>query len=388
MVSLIRDEPHKGRNPKPASLFVWCAVLSLLAVSSGWLGYKFYNSLGLPAGLLFGGIAGASAIAAFLSLFRADVTASERSRLSTSAMEEVFAISAVPSLLVRKGQPNLANKAYANLAKDLGVETVGISPPAIDSLFDASSQSGSSAIFRLHHLGAEEENAAETIDRLSLDGQLRRFKVQVSRVGQGFLWQIHDQTLGGVDGQGILSDVPIGLCVIGQNGRIMSMNESLKQWVGEPRIGLPRDRMPEFFRELVTNPEALLDSPKTEGRVVRADMKLATQKGVTTPTVMMAVWREVGEQQFVAHVAFHGHSSLNTSKARRASPSIGSDAGYSIGDFSASPIAILELDGTALRSASIRRVNSAFETMTGHSDWEEKLFSDIFKSVPILSWIR
>jgi len=64
------------------------------------------------------------------------------------------------------------------------------------------------------------------------------------------------------------------------------------------------------MREFIENPETLLESPPTPGRIVRADTRLITRKGLVSPTVMIGTWRELDTGEIVASVALYGHSSL------------------------------------------------------------------------------
>ncbi len=106
-----------------------------------------------------------------------------------------------------------------------------------------------------------------------------------------------------------------------------------------------------------------------------------TRKGVVTPSVMVASWREVCDGTFVANVALHGHSSFGSTRPA-ASDSEGrrKGDGLSVGsEFAAAPFAILELDRTDLSTARVHRANAAFEEMTSLKAWQDSLFADIFK---------
>lgn len=378
-MAMIRDiEDGTGRRGDKTAL-IWASVVLALVFLCLWVGLRFYDILGLPAILVMGTLAAVAGGSMFIMMSgREDTEEVDAPSEQVDGLSEAFEHSPQPALLTSHGKVLKANKAYVDLANSLDLITQGGAAPTIDQLFVSAEQGADSAIFRLHHLDDEARNAEELIEFRDQYGRLRAFHVQVTAFGRRQYWQVTDTTEDVSRSDSLLSDVPIGLFTVDQDGHVLATNANLENWIGEPERGKPKS-----IHEFIDNPAVLLGSPQTPGRIVRADTRLVTRKGVVTPIVMVASWREAAPAYCIANVALHGHSSFGAPKrAGNGSGAAVNASGEPLsgGEFAAAPFAILELDGTNLSEARIHRANAAFEAMTDMRDWQDRLFSSVFKS--------
>ena len=385
--SLYGDAPEPPRPARRRATMVWGLIVTALIIASLWLAVRFYDIIGLAPALVMGAVAAIGAILLIWMLPKnknGEVSAAFEA--NGSGLSEAFEHSPNAGLITYDGNPVRANKAYMALAESLGVVSVSGAAPSIDQLLHSADNSANSGLFQLHHLPEGTRHAEETIDCAGPDGKLRSFRVTITLLDNGQYWQVKDISGDALHMGGLLSDVPIGLFTMAQDGQIIATNPNLDRW-----IGVEDGDKPEHIKNFIDNPDLLLGSPKTSGRVVKADTRLITRKGVVTPTVMVAAWREIAPDMFAANVALHGHSSLGGSlrhrSKTRAEPAAKADAntGASLnagpmgsGEFTSAPFAIIELDQTNLKSARIYRANAAFERMSGLRDWQDYQFSDIF----------
>ncbi len=383
---MIRDLPDDTRSAGRGGVWLWGLIIAALVLGCGILARRFGEDFGAQATFVFVGLGVAALVAALWIVLGSTGPRTPTHARVTDGLTEAFQFGPVPALITQDGKPVRANNAYMTLAENFGVLSASGSAPAVDQLFGSSDKDILSAIFRLHHLDDTERYAEESVSRRDKDGHLRSYTVHVTSFGRGHLWQIKDNTDEQSRLDSMLAQVPIGLFTVDQDGRILAANENLNKWIGSDEDG---GSPPSHINAFIDSPDVLLGSPRTPGRVVRADTRLITRKGVVTPTVLVAAWREIEPDYFIANVALHGHSSLGHSGSRAQSPS---NAGKSqdetaspprsvmnAGDFAAAPFAILELDETDLARARIVRANSAFETMSGLRDWQDYPFRELFK---------
>ncbi len=377
-MGLIREQDIKAPPPRTRAEMLWALTLIVMIVLCIWVGLRFYDILGLPAILVMGTIAALAGGAMFIMLTSRPVSADTQLSAETGdGLSEVFQYSPNAALITVDGKIAKANAAYIDMAKELGLMGGSGAAPTIDQLFVSAEQGADSAIFRLHHLDEEARNAEEVIEFRDQNANFRAFHVQVTSFGRRQHWLVKDLTNDQERLDRLLSEVPIGLFSVDQDGKVIATNTNLDMWIGGAARGKP-----EHMREFIDNPAVLLGSPRTPGRIVRADTRLVTRKGVVTPTVLVAAWREAGPDYYIANVALHGHSSFGAPKrtvAQAGAPGRGEAKGMSGAEFAAAPFAILELDHTNLTEARIHRANAAFEAMTDMRDWRDRQFSDIFK---------
>ncbi|PHR55540.1 MAG: hybrid sensor histidine kinase/response regulator [Robiginitomaculum sp.] len=280
----------------------------------------------------------------------------------------------VPSLLMRKGRPIFANAAYMKLAFEVGASNKNDTPPLPDALFSSCEGDIASAIFRLHHITHVSGIGVETVS-MKIQGLERNLQITVTPLESGQLWQIEELADDGANTGAPLSEAPIGLFSIHTDGRILQMNEVLKGW-----LGYQNDELPENISDFIENPESLLESQKTHGRIVRTDTRLKTRKGVNSPTMMSGSWQEVEPGHISASVAVYGHSGLGaaiggsllgtrTQSGSTQTQALSQDANTvmvgGIDVLGEAPFGVVHIDSKNLRTAVIRHANAAFTQMTG-----------------------
>ncbi len=367
-------------TPRPNS---WASTLIVILLALMTLGLSVLtalhaSSLGWIAIVLLGGMAVLAFIACLIAL------SDRRTKARAHAPENIY-ISAfwrdpVPAVIIRDGTVLRANAAYMKLADELGVETVGGLAPTVDRIFAGQGDGTAPAIFRLHHLPPDTEHAEEFIETIASDGRHRRYNLQVTALSDGQLWQISDMAKTVTGGEPVLTHAPVGLFSVDRDGKVIAMNAVLERWLGVGKMPAP-----ELMREFIETPETLLDSPPTPGRIVRADARLITRKGLVSPTVMVGTWRELDTGEIVASVALYGHSSLGAPRkealgreaaARLNASRRGADHSTLNADSVLSaPFGILKLKGEVLGSATITSSNPAFERMAEGRIWAGNDFS-------------
>ncbi len=358
---------------------LWFGAALALVTLIGALGFVWggRDSLSYEGYIILTGIA----IVALLALMTMVIMAQSRKgsdrRKTTrdTVYANAFFNNYVPSLVLKDGKPAHANRAYLALAKTLGAESVGDSPPVIDRLFTSAGNEAAAAIFRLHHLAAGAQAAEETIDLVTPQGDLMRYNLKVSALdNQSTLWQVIEAPLDRSVGQDVLAEAPVGLFTVTKDGDVLATNDVLLRWLGGQDNSLP-GTMSEFIED----PSALLDSPAESGRTVRADTRLITRKGVVSPTVMVANWHTLSSGDIVASVALYGHSTLARNDVAQA---IATASDFEFQSYSAAPVAVLKLEGSHVGQSVISSANPAFAKMSGRGDAPGKTFASVFKDNP------
>jgi two-component system cell cycle sensor histidine kinase/response regulator CckA len=333
------------------------------------------DNLTIDAYITLAGIAIVSLLAMMTLIVMAQARGGSRRRQDQreTIYTSAFYNNLVPSLVVNEGVPLHANRAYIDLAKSLGVESVGDTPILVDRLFTSGGDEAAAAIFRLHHLAAGMAQAEEVIDLVTPGGELMRYTLQVNRLAKKqTLWQIIAAPQDYSVGQDVLTEAPVGLFTVSKEGRVLATNDVLLRWLGGEDTDAPTS-----ISGFIEDPSALLDSPAEPGRTVRADTRLVTRKGVVSPTVMVANWHNLNSGDIVASVALYGHSTIARSESVRTL-----DADTDAHDYSAAPVAVLKLEGAHVGKAKIISANPAFAKMSGRSDAVGLAFSEVFTNNP------
>lgn len=375
MEDMIRiDMPQKRRT---APLWVAAAVALIVlvgAISTIWFAR---DTLADDGQIILGGIAIVAllSLATFFIMIRSRRISSGQQLKQDGVYSGTFYNNLVPSLIITNGKPSQANATYKELAAELGAESVGEAPPVIDRLFTSAGDEAAAAIFRLHHLAEGMDIAEETLDLITPKGELKRYRLRVSRLNpQSTLWQIIEVATGRSISQDVLAEAPVGLFTVAKSGRVLATNDVLLRWLGGTDV-----EPPTTLSSFIEDPSALLDSPSEPGRTVRSDTRLITRKGVVTPTVMSANWHVLNSGDVVASVALYGHSTLGRGEGAM-SPT--HSAEFESESYAAAPVAVLKLDGKRLSDASIVSANPAFAKMAGRDDAVGVAFGDIFQNKP------
>lgn len=379
LASAFPDSDGPAGRGSRASVFI-LILLILLTLGLTVLAAINAKSMGWPALILLGGMAVMAFIACLISL------ADRRTRVRAEAPENVY-VSAfwrdpVPAVIIRGGLVLRANAAYMALANELGVTGAGGLAPTVDRMFAGQGEGTAPAIFRLHHMAEDTPRAEEFIETIARDGRHRRYHIQVTALSDGQLWQISDMAKTVTGGEPVLTHAPVGLFSVDRDGKVIAMNAVLERWLGVDKLPAP-----DLMREFIENPETLLESPPTPGRIVRADTRLITRKGLVSPTVMVGTWRELDTGEIVASVALYGHSSLgapsslaltrqSAARLQASRRSSGSASAMSDSVISA-PFGILKLQGDTLGAATIISSNPAFERMAEGRIWAGNDFASV-----------
>ena len=371
MVEMIRTDMPPPKSARPLWIGVFLAFGCLVAtLGAVWIGR---DSLDIGGFILLAGMA----IVAVLTLMTLIIMArtrglSERRKLDRDTLYSgAFFNSLVPCLIITGGKAAHANLAYRQLSERLGAETVGETPPVIDRLFTSAGSEAAAAIFRLHHMSANVDVAEETIDLISEQSELKRYQLQVQRLGRdSTLWQVVETDSEGHVGHEVLAEAPVGLFTVAKDGQVLATNDVLLRWLGGSKNDAPLS-----LASFIEDPGALLDSPAESGRTVRTDTRLITRKGVVTPTVMVANWHKLNSGDMVASVALYGHSTMSRSEGSRTESG---EVEFEAESYAAAPVAVLKLDGAKLGEAKVVSANPAFAKMSGGLDGVGQPFADIF----------
>lgn len=374
MSDLILTDARNGRR-----LAGWAGMLLLLFIALGAALWSviYWGEMETGLRVLIAGVGAIAAIlfSALLIVMRAAGRDERRAAGRDKLYSRAFFESVRPQLITRAGQPVHANRAYLDVAAKLEVDVLGDAPPAVDRLFTTSEKEGAAAIFRLHHMSAASDRASEELNLVLPDGTLSRFRISVSRLGQGdadLLWQI-DEIASDDDASATLTKAPVGLFSCTRDGRVLSVNDTLERWLGG------HDALtPAHIKEFVEDPDALLGSDAEHGKTVRADTRLITRKGVVTPTVMIARWSATDLGEMVASVALHGHASKPTPPAALSAQKTVGSAKQAGAAAASIPFGVLHVDGTKLMQATVSYANSAFGDLAGREDIVGQPFAALF----------
>jgi len=376
MDTMIRERRKSSTNLGRGS-FIILAVLSLIVLASLIAGILNASSLGWQ-GLIFMGAVTVVGILGLMTLAKSREKSALRASVGTeedSPLMEAFRLSPEPSLITKDGKPYLANASYLALANELGATGASGTAPTVDRLFATSGRDTASAVFRLHHMNSNTIRAEEALDTITPSGELRRYQVVASNLGTAQLWTIVDITAGEASAESTLVGAPVGLFSVDTTGRVLAVNSVLRRW-----LGIGAGVTPTLMREFIQNTNALLETEPSPGRVVRTDTRLITQKGIVTPTIMVATWRELSNGEPYASVALYGHSSLGvrTSAMSPSGPVVAANYSSANSSFTAAPVAILQLSGGTLSKTLIVQANPAFEAISGNAEWENETFGSLF----------
>ncbi len=362
MVSVIRDNENNEYMPRPRRNGLWKLFLGALVVLGLLLGYYYSPVYGARSWLIFGLISAFGALMLLSQIFRKPETAAFQVAVPVShVLERVFARSAYAGLIVENGKAVRANDSYIELAANFGLAPNEGVPPLPQKIFENAPELTKSIIYRLSHLEDEDAFGEDEIEVWAIDEKVQRYLLRVTVFKSQQYWEVIDLGVDASrDGQ-FLAQAPIGLATVTDNGELVAANDVFKDWIGSSEIaGLN-------LNQVIEHPDGLLNSPKETDRIVRFDTRLITRKDIATPIVLLANWHERATGEFMASIAFHGHSSVVVNDNDMLSESRGKMvenaplAGMSLD----APFAMVDLDSTDLKRAKITRSNASFARLTG-----------------------
>ncbi|MGB0906015.1 MAG: ATP-binding protein [Maricaulaceae bacterium] len=300
--------------------------------------------------------------------------------------QDAFENLAEASLITHGGRPVKANAAYMALAEHFGAIGVSGNPPTVDRLFVSQSEEAAPAIFRLSHVSENTERTEETIDVIDPHRQLLRYKISVKCLGDAQFWQV--SAVQDTAEPSVLTQAPIGLFTANDEGHILAANSTLLRWIGNEA-----DTPPKFLQEFIENPEMLLETPKSSGRIMRGDTRLISSKGLVSPIVMTGSWQELATGRFVVNVALYGHTGISRDNAAAqeesqatqmpsahmaTGPAAEARAAFYEDSFNAAPMGILNLRGNVIGQSIIQYNNPSFAKICGGTLRKQMQFSAVF----------
>jgi len=379
MVSVIRDSTNTDYMPAPRRGGLWKLFLAGLIVLGLILGYYYAPIYGASSWFVFGGISVFGGLMLASQILRKPETAAFQVAVPVShVLERVFARSSHAGLIIENGKAVRANDSYLELAETFGLYPDEGVPPLPQKIFENAPDMTKSSIYRLAHLEEEDAFGEEEVEVWSKDRGIRRFLLRVTVFKKQQYWEVIDFGADTSREDQFLSQAPIGLATVSENGEVIGANDVFRQWVGTEEItGLT-------LSDVIEHPDGLLKSPIETDRVVRFDTRLITRKDLATPIVLLANWHEKSSGGYLASLALHGHSSVVvndndsdiTSEGSASSGSVTSLSGMSLD----APFAMVDLDSSDLKKAKISRSNTAFARLTGSSDSKNKPISDFLDS--------
>jgi len=391
MGDVTMDEVPSGMGRSVWLLWVIAALAIGATLVASWQG----QALGWPAFILLIGISIVSMLSILTIFFNRQAVPSDAAHFSSDwqSLLASFNAQTIPSLIVIGDKPTMANAAYLELARQLGVDASTEAPPSVERLFAKQEKAASAAIYRLHHTNNVNNIGEENIRTLDADGEYRAFKVKVTAIENGQLWQIHDEGNADSGEASILAQAPIGLFSVSVDGTVLKTNDVLQGW-----IGFDAETAPTHMKDFIESPGALLDSPPTPGRTVRSDTRLLTQKGVVSPVVLMGSWHQMDSGDIYASVAIYGHSGLGagaslgsemadeteeetlakieTKKAKIVEDTSETDV-EAVGMENA-PFGVVMLDSTDLNTAKVLHANEAMDEMLEQNIGNNTDFKSLF----------
>ncbi len=382
MVSLIRDINPEEPSTTRGVAGLWKAMLLCLVVLSLLLGYYYSRAYGIISWAAFGFIGFIGMVLLWRQAFKAAETGPTRISVPVShVLERVFARSADAGLIVENGKAVRANVGYLELVQSFGIHMTDGDPPMPEKIFEKAPDAARAALYRLGLISDEDAFEEEKVELLDEHGNLLRFMVRVTVHKQQQFWQIIDYSYDPSQDGALLSKAPIGLLVVNEDGKVVSANDVFREWTGYDGA-LSKLQIKDF----IEHPEALLSSPQEANRTVRFDTRLVTQKDIATPIVLVATWHILDTGQYIASIALHGHSTVT----KRGEHAGASDLkGLTSGENSQTlenatpvdagllPFAFVDLDMVDLSKASIVEANTAFEKLSGLTEWRNLSLRDV-----------
>lgn len=364
MVSVIRDNDNNEYLPAPKRRGLWSIVLILLIIIGLSLGLYYSRLYGPSAWLVFGLISAFGFLTFITQILRSPETGAFQLAVPVShVLERVFARSSHAGLIIESGKAVRANDSYLELADAFGLSPSQGVPPLPEKIFENAPEDTQSAIYRLAHLEEEDAFGEEEVEVWLKTKEVQRFLIRVTVFKKQQYWEIIDYSLDtSRDGQ-LLSQAPIGLASVLENGELIAANDVFRSWIGVEDI--KNTNLTDF----IEHADGLLGSPVEENRIVRFDTRLITRKDMATPVVLTANWHKRQSGDYLASIAMYGHSSvvLNGAGAGTGANLSHGTAGTLpvIGGTSVDvPFAMIDLDGTNLRTAKIIHFNGAFSKLT------------------------
>ena len=295
-----------------------------------------------------------------------------------------------PALISDRGGASVAaNGAYLELSQLAHVVGDSAHAPSVDRLF--SSNPGMAApIYRLSKAAKLGTPRSELLPALLFGDAPApiQFEASVAPLGNSrALWRLRRvegvvPSVGSVDARALyVEDAPIGFFSARRDGRVVYINQTLRQMLGLP------DGDSALRLEDIMRPEGLkLMKREVRGQSSqRAEVVLRARDGVETTATLITTWSGKGADahtRSIVYVASAAEQQVRRAPAPAAANAVpGESRAVARSDdtmFSDAPFGVVRLDGEGVESAVMMDANRTLVEMTGGRAQPGKRFADLF----------
>lgn len=293
-----------------------------------------------------------------------------------------------PALISDRGGASVAaNVAYLELSQLAHVVGDSAHAPSVDRLF--SSNPGMAApIYRLSKAAKLGTPRSELLPALLFGDSPApiQFEASVAPLGNSrALWRLRRvegavPSVGSVDARALyVEDAPIGFFSARRDGRVVYINQTLRQMLGLP------DGDSALRLEDIMRPEGLkLMKREVRGQASqRAEVVLRARDGVETTATLITVWSGKGADahtRSIVYVASAAEQQVRRAPAPATAVPGESQAVARSDDtmFADAPFGVVRLDGEGVESAVMMDANRTLVEMTGGRAQPGKRFADLF----------
>ncbi len=295
-----------------------------------------------------------------------------------------------PALISDRGGATVAaNEAYLSVSQLAHVAGDSTHAPSVDRLFSAN-PGMAAPIYRLSKAVKLGVAKTEMLPALLFgDSHMPvQFEASVAPLGKTrALWRLrrveagsHTAGAGSVDPRALyVEDAPVGFFSARRDGRVVYINQTLRQMLGLP------DGDNALRLEDIMRPEGLkLMKRDVRGATSqRAEVVLRARDGVETTATMITTWSGKGADALtrsVVYVASASEQALRRAPAPVATPAMEARGGVRVDDtmFTDAPFGVVRLDGEGVESAVMMDANRALVEMTDGRAQPGARFADLF----------
>ena len=292
-----------------------------------------------------------------------------------------FAMESFPDPILvtdRRGAPRWGNRAYGELAKQVGGKGQSFGLPTVDRIW-AGSGGGDGAVYRLARAAARGEGACELLPPLELaDGSIVRFQLDTQPQDHDLtLWRLSPFNASGTENASAQSDwsqnAPVGLFSLRSNGEIANANTTFRDWLGL----IDGDKLPALSEVLTGDGARSVLNTRGGEAVARIDCRLKARDGIESPVTIVVEWAP-GDPP-VGRAVIYGLSSTGAPPGVAQAMNDGRKAGHTLDEmFASAPFGVVRLDGADPETAVIEDVNPVLVQLTGGKAIPGVKFSEIF----------
>ena len=294
-----------------------------------------------------------------------------------------------PALISDRGGATVAaNAAYLRLAQLAHEVGDSAHAPSVDRLF-ASNPGMAAPIYRLSKavkLGADKTEMLPAL--LFGDSHIPvQYEASVAPLGKTrALWRLRrieassSSGAGSVDSRALyIEDAPVGFFSARRDGRVVYINQTLRQMLGLP------DGDNALRLEDIMRPEGLrLMKREVRGAASqRAEVVLRARDGVESSATLITTWAGKGGDALTRSVVYVASATEQAARRAPATRSAASDAralarAGEDSTFADAPFGVVRLDGEGVESAVMMDANQALVEMTSGKAQPGARFADLF----------